>query len=264
MLVKPFLLITSREDDSVVLPEVASYQHLTGLTDDEMEWIRAEEAPLRDLDLDRYSGIILAGSPFTVSAPEHQKTEVERRVERDLSRLLDRVIEADKPFLGICYGVGTIGRHQGAKIGFEYGEQTQAVAVSVTAAGRIDPLFSELPATFDAYVGHKEAVTSVPDHFTVLATSASCPVQAFRVKQHVYATQFHPELQRDSIIGRIRAYARHGYFEVSRLDDLIAEVERADVRASHMVLSRFIERYARTDTADALAGGKAATLDVAS
>ncbi|MGO1434069.1 MAG: glutamine amidotransferase [Canibacter sp.] len=246
---KPFLLITTRAENEVALPEVASYQQLTGLTDADMVWRRAETTTLDDVDVHEYSGIILAGSPFTVSAPAQQKTETELLVEQKLSRLLDRVIAEDVPFLGICYGVGTIGKHQGAVVDYQHGEEVQVARVALTDAGKNDSLLRELPQVFDAFVGHKEAISSVPDHFTVLATSPTCPVQAFRVKQNVYATQFHPEMDSHAMIGRIHAYKNHGYFDAAHVDQLIDEVNAADVRASHLVLGRFIERYARSNDA---------------
>jgi GMP synthase (glutamine-hydrolysing) len=68
-------------------------------------------------------------------------------------------------------------------------------------------------------------------------------VQAFRVGRNVYATQFHPELDTASFSSRVRAYADHGYFDPAEVDAIIERVESADVRASHMVLGRFVEEY---------------------
>ncbi|WP_166985669.1 glutamine amidotransferase [Canibacter zhoujuaniae] len=242
---KPFLLITTRDDDAVVLPEVRSYQKLTGLTDAEMVWHRAEAQSLDSVNVHDYSGIILAGSPFTVSEPDEKKSAVEKRVELDLQRLLDRVLADDIPFLGVCYGVGTLGRHQGAVVDQTHGEPTQAAEIRLTEAGLRDRLFAELPPSFYAYVGHKEALSSVPDHVEVLATSQSCPIQAFRIGRNVYATQFHPEMDAPAISERIHAYVDHGYFDPARLDELLEHVNEADVRASHLVLGRFIEEYAK-------------------
>ncbi|MEJ6490448.1 glutamine amidotransferase [Leucobacter sp. USCH14] len=240
---KPFLLITTRGEDDVAAHEHAAYCRLTGLLPDELEWIRADRAPIGGLDFTRYSGIILAGSPFTVSEPEERKSPTERRVERELSALLDEVVRRDFPFLGVCYGVGTIGSHQGARVDRTYGEPSQAVRISLTEAGRSDPLLQELPAAFDAFVGHKEAISDVPPSITVLASSPTCPVQAFRVGENVYATQFHPELDTAAFTARVRSYAGHGYFDPSQVDAIIATAEAADVRASHMVLGRFVEEY---------------------
>ena len=38
---------------------------------------------------------------------------MQHRVERELSALLDEVVARDFPFFGACYGVGTLGVHQG-------------------------------------------------------------------------------------------------------------------------------------------------------
>ena len=242
---KPFLLITTRDDERIAAEEHASYCTLTGLLPEDLSWLRADQQPLGDLEIDQYSGIILAGSPFTVSEPEKSKSENERRVERELAALLDRVLERDFPFLGICYGIGTIGTHQGATVDRTYGENTQATRISLTPEGLGDPLFGELPAEFDAFVGHKEAISEVPPHLAVLASSPGCPVQAFRVGRNVYATQFHPELDGAAMTTRIHAYMNHGYFDPGEVDALIERVQRADVRASQMVLSRFTEQYLR-------------------
>jgi len=241
--VKPFLLITTRDDEHIAAEEHASYCTLTGLLPEDLAWVRADQAPLGDINLNQYSGIILAGSPFTVSEPDDSKTENELRVERELAGLLDRVLAKDFPFLGICYGIGTIGTHQGAKVDRTYGENTQATRISLTAEGLTDPLMRELPAEFDAFVGHKEAISEVPGHIAVLASSPTCPVQAFRVGENVYATQFHPELDGEAMTSRIHAYVDHGYFDPEEVDALIDRIQRADVRASQMVLSRFTEQY---------------------
>ncbi len=79
----------------------------------------------------------------------------------------------------------------------------------------------------------------------MLASSPGCPVQAFRVGRNVYATQFHPELDGAAMTTRIHAYMNHGYFDPGEVDALIERVQRADVRASQMVLSRFTEQYLR-------------------
>lgn len=245
----PFLLITTREDTAVATAEFRSVCSLSGLAPEDLHWHRAEQTPLDPLDpleLAHYSGIILGGSPFTVSDPIEQKSPVELRIEAELSRLLDLVVEADFPFLGMCYGIGTIGAHQGAVVDRRFGETAQATTVRLTEAGFVDPLFGSIAASFDALVGHKEAISEVPPHITVLAESVACPVQAFRVGRRVYATQFHPELDADAFAGRVRAYAHHGYFDPARLESIIAGVASADVSGSHRVLSRFVELFSTT------------------
>jgi len=243
--VKPFLLLASRAEDAAADGEHAAVLRFGGLTEHELRRVRMEAGPLPELDLDDYSGIIVGGSPFTSSDPEQMKSAAQRRVERELVPLLDEVVDRDFPFLGACYGVGTLGAHQGAVIDQTYAEPISAVRVELTEAGRADPLLDGIPDAFDAFVGHKEACHVLPPTATLLASSPACPVQMFRVRRNLYATQFHPELDVDGIVVRIRAYAEYGYFPPAELDEVIARVRAADVSVPPRILEAFVRRYSR-------------------
>mgnify|MGYP000284732432 CR=1 FL=1 len=45
---------------------------------------------------------------------------------------------------------------------------------------------------------HKEGCVAPPPGGVLLATNAACPVQAYRVGERLYATQFHPEKSGDA------------------------------------------------------------------
>jgi len=243
--VKPFLLLATRAEDAAADGEHEAVLRFGGLTADQLVRVRLEAAPMPALDLDAFSGVIVGGSPFTTSDPEDTKSAVQKRVEAELGALVREVVARDLPFLGACYGVGTLGVLTGGVVDGTYGEPVGAVPVSLTAAGRADPVFGTMPATFDAFVGHKEAVRVPPPDAVVLATSPACPVQAFRVGENVYATQFHPELDVPGIETRIDVYRHAGYFSPDEVDALLAEVRRADVTHASGVLRAFVARYAR-------------------
>ena len=99
----------------------------------------------------------------------------------------------------------------------------------MTEAGCADPLLAGLPRTFSAFVGHKEALRALPLGAVLLAGSPACPVQMFRIGQHQYATQFHPELDVPGIVLRIHAYRHAGYFHPDEMDHLIEIVSAAEV-----------------------------------
>lgn len=242
---KPFLLLSTREHDVIADEEYESVLRYSGLTRDQLTRIRLEAEPMPNLTLTEFSGVIVGGSPFNSSDAAAMKTATQLRVERELASLLDRIVDADFPFFGACYGVGTLGTHQGGTVDRTYGEPVGAVSIRVTEAGRHDPLLANVPDTFDAFVGHKEALTTPPPHAIVLATSEHCPVQMFRVKNNVYATQFHPELDHESITHRLRVYRNEGYFDPDALDELIREVSVARVPHAGNVLRAFAERYAQ-------------------
>jgi len=242
--VKPFLLLATRAEDAAADGEYAAFLTFAGLEESHLHRVRLERRPLGDVDLADWSGILVGGSPFNSSEPHEKKSPVQHRVEAELHGLLDRVVAQDHPFLGACYGIGTLGTHQGAVVDADFAEPVGAVTVTLTDEGRLDPVFGVLPATFDAFVGHKEAVSKLPEHVVRLAGSQGCPVQAFRVGRNVYATQFHPELDVPGICTRIDVYKHAGYFHPDEAGDLKGRVSRAEVVHPPALLRRFVERYA--------------------
>lgn len=238
---KPFLLLATRGVDLVADEEYAAMLRYSGLEERQLRRVRMEQGPVGEIRLDDWSGIILGGGPYTVS--DVVKSPVQERVEAELDALLDEVVARDFPFLGACYGIGTLGRHEGAVIDGTYAEPVGPMTVTLTAAGRTDQLFGELPETFEVLLGHKEAVRELPAHATALASSATCPVQAFRVGANVYATQFHPELDVPGIQTRIDVYKHAGYFAPDEADRLKARARSCRVEHPPLVLRRFVERF---------------------
>ncbi|QOD04594.1 MULTISPECIES: glutamine amidotransferase [Pseudarthrobacter] len=241
---KPFLLLASRAEDAAAEDEYAAYLRYGGLAPEQLRRIRLEAAPLPDLDLSEYSGVIVGGSPFTSSDPADHKSATQHRVERELAALLDRIVDQDFPFLGACYGVGTLGTHQGAVIDRTFGEPLGGVEIELTDAGAADPVLRGMPRRFTAFTGHKEACTSLPPHAVLLASSQACPVQMFRIKENLYATQFHPELDVEGLVTRIDIYRHAGYFPPESAEDLMAAARRFTVTEPMTILKNFAARYA--------------------
>lgn len=244
-MIKPFVLLATRAEDVPADEEYALFLRYSGLSEAELRRVRLERERMPHLDFDAISGIFVGGGPFNASDPTERKSRVQRRVEAEFATLLDEVVARDVPFLGACYGIGTVGAHLGARIDRTFGEPISVVDVSLTDEGTSDPLLSGLPTTFRAFVGHKEAISHLPPSATLLASSPGCPVQMFRVGRNVYATQFHPELDLDGILVRIDAYRDYGYFAAEEYDATVAAVRRAPVTETATILRTFVERYAR-------------------
>jgi GMP synthase (glutamine-hydrolysing) len=135
-----------------------------------------------------------------------------------------------------------------------FAEPVGAVEITLTPAGRQDPLLSELPAAFEAFTGHKEAVSKLPGHAVLLASSAGCPVQAFRVGGNVYATQFHPELDVAGLYTRIGVYKHAGYFDPDEADEIKARAARSNITWPPAILRGFVRRYGQRVPARAQVG----------
>lgn len=240
---RPFLLLSTRPEDEAAAEELASFTAGMQLDDGAIEQRRVESAPLGEVDLDSYSGVLLGGSPFNNS--DAVKSQNQLRVEREIGTLVREIIDRDYPLMGACYGIGTVGTLIGATLGDEYAEEAGLITVTVTPEGASDPLLDGLPESFHTLVGHKEAVSSVPSTATVLVSGAACPIQMFRVKSNVYATQFHPELTAPALEARLRLYAHLGYVRADVMEANIAEAYTGDFRWNNQILANFAERYGR-------------------
>jgi GMP synthase (glutamine-hydrolysing) len=241
--VKPFLLLATRPEDEAADDEYTGFLTGGGLTRDELIRVRLEAGPMPTIDLSDYSGIIVGGSPFNAGDPDEEKSAVQRRVERELGILLNRVLKHDFPFLGACYGVGLLTAHLHGVVDETWGEEAGPTQITLTAEGHEDPLFGALAPSFVGFVGHKEACSQVPPGAVVLASGQTCPVQAFRVGRNVYATQFHPELTRESIVTRLRIYRDNGYFHPDRLADVMTAIGASTVTEPAKLLTAFVARF---------------------
>ena len=243
--VKPFLLLATRAEDEAADGEYAGFLAAGGLAARELVRVRLEQTALPPIDLENFSGVIVGGSPFNASDPEQAKSDIQRRVEVELAGLLDVIVERDFPFLGACYGIGLLGTHQRGIIDRTWSEPIGSTRVTLTAEGKGDPVFGACDGEFDAFVGHKEACSALPARAVLLAYSANCPVQGFRIGRNVYATQFHPELTVPAILTRIRVYRDYGYFAPDEMDALIAAAKEATITQPPKLMRAFVTRYAR-------------------
>ena len=240
---KKILILQMRPEDETCESELEAILNVGRIQREQVHRLRVERLGRFDLDLGDYSAIIAGGSPFDVSCPDEKKSQVQKNVESFFSQLFDRVIPMDFPFLGVCSGNGLLGNYFGTTISGRYGEPIGRITVSLTEEGEKDELLAGLPRQFQALAGHKEACDRVPDDAVLLASSASCPVQMFRVRNNIYAVQFHPEADGDEFILRIHTYKNYGYFQPEQAEELISAVKDVETPVAGEILRRFVSRY---------------------
>jgi GMP synthase (glutamine-hydrolysing) len=241
---KPLLILQLRPEDETSDAEFQAFLKYGALEAKQTQRIRLEKGGMPPLSLDDYCAIIVGGSPFDISTPEEEKSDIQKIIELDFKRLFDDVLVRDFPFLGACSGNGLLGSYLGAKISGRYSEPVGGAKVSLTKEGKLDPLLADFPDQFEVLLGHKEACDITPEGATLLVRGMACPVQMFRVGQNVYATQFHPEGDAAGFTVRINAYKHHGYFAPETAERLIKAVSHVKTPYAQEILRRFVRRYA--------------------
>jgi GMP synthase (glutamine-hydrolysing) len=182
------------------------------------------------------NGVVLTGSDAMLT----DNPDWSLRTEAWLTRVLD----AEVPVLGICYGHQLLAHALGGEVGWSpQGEEIGTVEVHLTLEGRNDPLLTGLPHTLTVQSSHSQSVVKPPAGVRILACNAHDAVQGLAFGSHAWGFQFHPEFDAD--ISR-------GYIEDDR-DKLAAEgrdpvaLLNATRDADHgtTLLRRFAERLRR-------------------
>ena len=240
---KPFLIIQLRPENETADNEYDAIRKYSGVSNREVLRLRAEKTGQLNINLDELAGIIVGGSPFDISMPADQKSKLQIKIESGFNKLFDEIVERDFPFLGCCSGNGLLGSYCGSNISVKYAEPVAGVDVFLTEEGKQEPLLKGMPEKFRVLSGHKEACDTVPSGCVLLATNATCPVQMFRLKNNIFATQFHPEADAEGFTVRINVYKNHGYFPSESALQLIKSIEGENTPLAQAILKRFVDRY---------------------
>ena len=157
-----------------------------------------------------YDAVILGGTGELDFDGGRDDADEAKRISYELlgqlRPLFKYIFDNDIPTLGICYGHQILGAFAGAQVCCDH---TQKKSRSHEVKLMIDKndyfLFSDLPDSFHAHYGHKDVLDRVPEGAVLLMNGGDeCKVSALRYKNNIYTVQFHPELNFDDMVERIK------------------------------------------------------------
>jgi GMP synthase (glutamine-hydrolysing) len=149
--------------------------------------------------------------------------------------------EEGKPTFASCWGFQAMARALGGEVVTDRTRaEVGAVWVRLTEQAKGDPVFGHLDDPFQVLIGHEDIVTELPRGATLLASSDRVENQAFRFEgKPIYCTQFHPELRRTDIVGRLTAYPSYlpltGASSIEEFARMVPETPHAEA-----ILQRFL------------------------
>lgn len=133
------------------------------------------------------NGIILSGGPESVPEPGSPRAP-------------EYVYEAGVPVFGVCYGMQTMAEQLGGvvqgSLEREFGyAQIERVAECPLFTNIEDSIAENGNSLLDVWMSHGDKVIEIPEGFTTVARTATCPHAAMAdEKRHFYGVQFHPEV----------------------------------------------------------------------
>ena len=187
--------------------------------------------------LDGYDALISMGGPMDVfDETEHPWLREEKSIVREAVR------ERDMPFLGVCLGHQLLADALDGEVARMAVPEVGLMAVTLTPAGRADPLFDGLDERLACLQWHGCEIRTPPTGGEYLAASDICPSQAIRVGRRAYGLQFHVELTGETVAewGAIPAYEQSletalGSGALARLDaDIAANLPQFNATAERI------------------------------
>jgi GMP synthase-like glutamine amidotransferase len=152
---------------------------------------RGESIP----DLAPFDVMLVMGGPMDVwEEAAHPWLIPEKRAIADW-------VSAGRPYLGVCLGHQLLVEAVGGACARMAVPEVGVMPMTLSDAGRADPLLSRLPGAGSGHVRvmqwHGVEVTQLPSKTARLALNENCPVQAIRVGKRAWGVQFHPEITDD-------------------------------------------------------------------
>ena len=119
---------------------------------------------------------------------------------QDEKRAIHRwVIQAGKPFLGICLGHQLLGEVIGGTVGRMSTSEVGICDVEITSAGRGQELFAGVEGRFTCFQWHSTAVRTLPPSAVISAVNDVGTIQAFSYGPCAFGLQFHVEITPDTV-----------------------------------------------------------------
>lgn len=193
--------------------------------------------------MDDHEAVVIFGGPMSANDRDNRETPG-IRAELDF---LPTVLDARKPFLGICLGAQILARVLGAGVDRHPDGRVEAgyYRIRPTEAGR-----RYFAGPMMVYQWHREGF-DLPHGATLLAEGEIFPHQAFRYGQCAYGLQFHPEVLESTI----RRWIEQGTERLSAPGACAPEMHLDGFRCHDRAVDAWIRTFLAT-----LLGGRAASV----
>ena len=204
---KKIAVIQFRREKQTLDHEIENILDKTNLKRENLVVFNGLIDKLPSVNIDNYDGFIFGGSGNVSVSKDLEDAEF---IRKNIAQLMKDIVENDKPSLFICLGLHFLSDMFGVDVvSIPEHSYVGTLDITLTEEAAQDPLFADLPMTFAVQEGHSDSVCEIPEDAVLLAKSHCSPVEAFRIKDNIYAVQFHPEHNKEDFEKRMGFYPHY-------------------------------------------------------
>ncbi|WP_428037052.1 glutamine amidotransferase-related protein [Amphritea sp.] len=231
------LLLQIRDGEQVRREEHHSFADYCGVVPKQIDILNVFDTPeFPQTAADDYDALLVGGaSEANVLRPEQYGFI------QGCQDLIKHCAETGKPVFASCFGfqlaiLALGGEILNKDVGFEMG----AIPIRVADGAADDPLFHDTPDGFFAVSVHRQFAQTIPSSCQLLAYTDEC-IHSFKLKgKPFWAFQFHPEVDKATLIERLTFYKAHYTDGDGQLDRVLsAAVETPE---SNILVRKFVDR----------------------
>lgn len=230
------LLIQVRDNPVVLEEEYQSFLKYSGLNSDELIPINVFRRVPQISDLDGVAGVFIGGaSEANVLEPE---------IYDFMPALIEFIkvcIDKSVPTFASCFGFQAAVLALGGEIlddreNYEMG----TIQIQLTEAANSDILYQDSPNNFYAVSVHQQKAIELPKGCQLLAKTEVC-IHSFKViDKPFWSFQFHPEVDRQTLVDRLKIYEKKYTSGPSQYEDVIQKAQ--ETLESNLLVKKFVDR----------------------
>ncbi|MBE0637623.1 MAG: glutamine-hydrolyzing GMP synthase [Bacteroidales bacterium] len=135
--------------------------------------------------LEYVQGVILSGSPFSVSDPDSPKP------------VLENILAKKIPLLGLCYGAQYLAKINGGEV--EPSKIREYGRANLNHIDQSNALLHGMTPGCQVWMSHGDTILSIPKDFRIIAGTHDVQVAGYQAgNSSIYGIQFHPEVYHTS------------------------------------------------------------------
>ncbi len=231
------LLLQIRDNRNVRVEEHQSFANFSKIELHQIEILNVFDTPSFIPNLiDNYDALYVGGaSEANVLEPEKYPFI------KNCIELLRYAAEISKPTFASCFGFQlAVLAFGGIILNKDKDYEMGTVKISLTDKAKSDLVYQGIQDRFPAVSVHRQYASTIPEPLEILAYTGQC-VHSFKYKNKpLWAFQFHPEVDRDTLVKRLTIFSQHYTDDREHLKKVLESA--VETPESNILLGNFVDR----------------------